>query len=56
MVNTVLSDSDLWGTDLSLLPGFAITVISNLHEIMDKGILRMTEKIVKGNGDFYQKT
>jgi len=56
LVNSVLSDSDLWGTDLSLLPGFANAVISNLHDIMDKGILRMTEKTVKGNGDFYQKT
>lgn len=39
VVEKVLSNENLWGTDLTLLPGFAVTVEVYLDSIMNKGIL-----------------
>ncbi|MES1223092.1 MAG: tagaturonate reductase, partial [Bacteroidota bacterium] len=48
VVLSILSDQDLWGTNLSLLPGFKESVANNLKGIMEKGMLKMTELAVKG--------
>lgn len=37
MVLSVLSDIDLWGADLAVLPGFAVAVTEKLQMLMDKG-------------------
>ena len=38
VVNEVLSDTSIWGDDLSQLPGFAKSVISNLKSIEENGM------------------
>ena len=40
VVQKVLSNRSLWGTDLTLLPGFAVKVEAFLDSIMQKGVLR----------------
>ncbi|RYY18633.1 MAG: tagaturonate reductase [Chitinophagaceae bacterium] len=37
IVNAVLADQLLWGTDLSVLPGFAVTVNRYLQDLLDHG-------------------
>ncbi|MCW3117153.1 MAG: tagaturonate reductase [Chitinophagaceae bacterium] len=49
VVSSVLGDIDLWGADLSVLPGLKEAVAVDLEKIMDKGMLKMTATIVKGN-------
>jgi tagaturonate reductase len=39
VVQKVLSNKTLWGTDLTLLPGFAVTVEVYLDSIMNRGVL-----------------
>ena len=41
LVQTVLSDITLWGTDLTAIPGFAEKVTSKLQDIMQKGALEV---------------
>jgi tagaturonate reductase len=40
VVDTVLSDKDFWGADLSALPGFAEAVKTNLNLLVDKGVVK----------------
>jgi len=37
IVETILSDTDLWGNDLSGLPGFTETVMNKLNLLLEKG-------------------
>jgi tagaturonate reductase len=46
LVKSVLEDVDLWGADLSALPGFKEAVTVDLKGIMNKGALKMTEMTV----------
>lgn len=39
LVQKVLSNQSLWGTDLTLLPGFAVTVELYLDSIISRGVL-----------------
>ena len=45
VVNDVVKDESLWGTDLSVLPGFQTTVTSNLKDIMNNGMKATLEKV-----------
>ncbi|RYE16415.1 MAG: tagaturonate reductase [Sphingobacteriales bacterium] len=49
VVDKVLSNHELWDTDLSALPGFTQVIIRNLHSIEAEGITRLltTEQEVK---------
>jgi hypothetical protein len=41
VVDTVLQNVALWGTDLSKLDGFAIAVKKRLGELQEKGAMQM---------------
>jgi len=40
LVNSVLSDTALWDTDLTSLPGFAAAVTQNMEQIVEQGVLK----------------
>ena len=42
VVENVLSNRELWDTDLSVLPGFKEAVINNLNKIEAQGITELT--------------
>ncbi len=44
LVETVLSDTSLWDTDLTSIPGFTTSVTANLEQIMQQGILAVINK------------
>ena len=44
LVETVLSDTSLWDTDLTSIPGFTTSVTANLEQIMQQGILPVINK------------
>ena len=44
LVETVLSDTTLWDTDLTRIPGFTTSVTANLEKIMQQGILAVINK------------
>ena len=44
LVETVLSDTSLWDTDLTSIPGFTTSVTANLKQIMQQGILALINK------------
>jgi tagaturonate reductase len=44
MVNEVLKDESLWGTNLSILPGFETMVTNDLKNIMNDGMKVTLEK------------
>ena len=48
VVTSVLADTALWGTDLSLLPGFKQSVTTTLRAIMENGVLKTMERLVSG--------
>jgi tagaturonate reductase len=45
VVNDVVKDESLWGTDLSVLPGFQTTVTSDLKDIINSGMKATLEKV-----------
>ena len=38
LVDEVLADTGLWGTDLSALPGFAQAVKENINALLERGV------------------
>ena len=45
VANRTLKDIDLWGTDLSALPGFQQSVIDKLNSIINNGMRFTLENI-----------
>ena len=54
VVRKVVSNESLWGTDLSLLPGFAVTVELYLGSIIKRGILE-TLKVFETSKNILEK-
>jgi tagaturonate reductase len=47
VVKTILSNTDLWGDDLSSLPGFIDAVTNKLHALMEKGAIAVISTMIK---------
>ncbi|MGI4020759.1 MAG: tagaturonate reductase [Janthinobacterium lividum] len=47
--HTILNNTDLWGTDLTLLPGFLATVQQNYEAINEQGVLNVIEQLAAKN-------
>ncbi|MBS1598269.1 MAG: tagaturonate reductase [Bacteroidetes bacterium] len=47
VVKTILSNVELWGTDLSSLTGFADAVIENLSLLEEKGVIAVIKEMTK---------
>jgi len=45
VVKTVLSNTDLWGNDLSALPGFSEAVSDKLHAMIEKGVQAVVKEL-----------
>lgn len=48
-IHTVLSNTELWGTDLTLLPGFEAAVQQNYNVIIAEGVLAATQHLSAEN-------
>ncbi len=46
LVNTVLQRADLWGEDLTQLPGFAEQVADHLHAVITKGMQEALKDVI----------
>lgn len=46
VVTTALSNTKLWDTDLTQLPGFETAVLNNLESIMQNGMLKAMQSII----------
>lgn len=47
LVESVLSDDELWGTNLGILPGFAVQVGENLWAMLHKGVKAVLQEQMK---------
>jgi tagaturonate reductase len=45
----VMQDKELWGIDLTSLPGFLVTVQGQLNDMMTNGVLATIDKLEKNN-------
>ncbi len=48
-INTVLNNTDIWGTDLTLLPGFENAVEENYTAINEQGVLKTIGQLAAKN-------
>lgn len=48
-IYAVLSNTELWGTDLTLLPGFEVAVQEDYHAIVTGGVLAAMKKVTAKN-------
>jgi tagaturonate reductase len=49
VVDTVLTNTELWGTNLAALPLFAATVKTNLQQMLENGVVATVNQLVNKN-------
>ncbi|MDX1936557.1 MAG: tagaturonate reductase [Flavihumibacter sp.] len=49
LVQVILSNETLWETNLAQLPGFAVTVTEQLHQLIENGAMAVVEALVNKN-------